>query len=175
MTISWQDSYGDEPVHTKWKCGSCAGADICGLGQHKNAEDAMFAFCSSQLGSPDKGDLLKTVRKKYEKLYSFYTWIAGPEVPKGAKGSSHHCKDWVRYGTEFAEFIEANGLGKVATLGQKLNAKFHPTTTCQVWLWSPDQKACETWWTENYDRLKKAGCKVVDLYGDDDDPNEDDL
>lgn len=121
--------------------GSCAVSAIGNLGDLPNALAAMESFCLEQLGRIDS-----KFSKNYAKLTSYYLFSAGPEVALGEKGSSHHSKDWVKYGTEFAAFITDNELGTVATLGQKLNAKHHPTTTAQVWLWSPDQKAMVAWW-----------------------------
>jgi hypothetical protein len=79
-------------------------------------------------------------------LTCFYAFVAGPEVPATAPGGSHHSKAWVKYGTEFAEFIRENKLGEVVTVGPKPNKKHHPKSTAQAWLWSPDQSAVEAWW-----------------------------
>lgn len=123
-----------------WLGGSCAAIAIGNLGACKGPEDAMKTFCKSQL-------VLDNSRygggTTFNILYTFYTFIAGPEVP-----GSYHSKTWVKYGTEFATFLKREKLGLVVTLPKKLNTKHHPDTTCQVWLWSPDQKAVEKWWKE---------------------------
>ncbi len=129
---------------------SCAVSAISELGDLKNAKEAMKIFCRHELGSKDDFGSV------YSKLACFYVFSAGPEVPAGQPGSSHHSKAWVRYGTEFAEFIEENELGEIATTGQKKNLKHHPSTTAQVWIWSPDQKALEKWWTAAQDKEKKG-------------------
>lgn len=121
--------------------GSCAVSAIKNLGTHKNAVDAMTNFCRIELGNPDGH-----FQKAYSKLAAFYVFSAGPEVPKEHPNGSHHSKDWTRYGTEFAQFIADNKFGEIVTVGPKFNAKHHPTTTAQVWLWNPDQAAVQEWW-----------------------------
>lgn len=128
-------------------CGSCAGSSIHSLGSHTGPGEAMSQFCKLELGEYDKFAGVQAWRL----LAPFYVFIAGPEVKAGQPGSSHHSKAWVKYGTEFAAFILENGLGQVATLAPKLNAKHHATTTCQIWIWSPDQEAMGRWW----ERMKK--------------------
>lgn len=121
-----------------WLGGSCAAIAIGNLGNCKGPEDAMKVFCKAQL-------ILDNSRYgggvSFNTLYTFYTFIAGPE-----KEGHYHSKTWVKYGTEFAAFLKKEKLGHVVTLPKKLNAKHHPDTTCQVWLWGPDQKAVEKWW-----------------------------
>ena len=119
---------------------SCAVASISNLGKHKNAKEAMIAFCSQELPMSSYGI------GKFPKLTANYVFCAGPEVPLGEKGGSHHSKPWVRYGSEFAEFLLENGLGKIATPGPILNFKHHSDSTCQVWVYQPDQEAVEKWW-----------------------------
>lgn len=119
-------------------CGSCAGAGISDLGSHTDALDAMLNFCNQELGL---GKCL---------LAPFYVFIAGPE-----KSGSGHSKRWVKYGTEFAAYIAENNLGVVVSPGAKLNLKYHADTTCQTWVWSPDQKAMEAWYQEH--KVKKDG------------------
>lgn len=128
--------------------GSCAVSAIKNLGIHSNAEDAMKAFCSTELGVIDE----YFGRNVYGTLACFYVFSAGPEVPKNHPNGSHHSKDWTRYGTEFAQFITDNKLGEIVTVGPKFNAKHHKTTTAQVWLFNPDQKAMEAWWSAYIER-----------------------
>jgi hypothetical protein len=115
--------------------GACSTNAIMNLGRHENAKDALLRVC--QL------DLLG-FKGAIQLLPPFYIFSAGPEIPGQA-----HSKPWVKYGTEFAAYLVENGLGEVATCGQKLNKKYHPTTTCQVWIWSPNQEAVVKWWEAN--------------------------
>ena len=131
---------------TTYVAGSCAGSFIQGLGSNANALAAMQRFCSLELTS---GESAFGRPAKYQPLAAFYIFIAGPEVAAGQPGSSHHSKAWVRYGTEFAEFIKTHDLGEVVTLGPKLNLKHHASTTCQIWMWNPIQEVLAKWWTEN--------------------------
>ena len=124
---------------TAYFISSCAVSSISNLGNHKNAKEAMISFCSQELP-------MSSYSRVFPKLTSNYVFCAGPEVAVGKKGSSHHSKEWVRYGSEFAEFIVENDLGKIATPGPILNFKHHRETTCQVWVWQPDQEAMEKWW-----------------------------
>jgi len=128
-------------------CGSCAGQSISNLGSHKDPVDAMVAFCKNQLLIGGSGYTPFGTQSKnpgFTLLCPHFVWIAGPEVP--GKGHSSPSK-WYAYGTEFAAYIEKYGLGKVATTGPIINYKYHPDTTCQIWIWTPDQKAMEAWYT----------------------------
>lgn len=123
-----------------YTCSSCAISSITDLGTQPNALEAMKTFCSRELGAASK------FSTSFLKLTPYYIYCAGPEVPASDPHGSHHSKAWVKYGTEFTEFILANKLGTIATLGQKYNLKHHPNTTAQLWMWSPDQEAMEAWW-----------------------------
>lgn len=133
---------------TNYMCGSCAVSSISNVGGCKNPVDVLEKFCKTELGEID------SYRKVYSKLVCYYVWCAGPEVKSTEPGGSHHSKDhWPRYGTELAQYIVDHKLGDVVTLGPKHNIKHHPSTTAQVWAWSPDQKAMEDWWTKRQKRL----------------------
>ena len=119
--------------------GACTTAGIASLGSCKDSLHAMLTFCRKEL-IPDSRYHRKS-DPAYIKLAPFYVFTCGPEE----KGHGHS-KEWVKYGTEFAAYIKDNDLGEIVTCGPKLNAKYHPRTTCQTWLWSPDQKAVEAWW-----------------------------
>src|SRR4051812_10762437 len=82
---------------------SCAASGITNLGQHRDAVHAMRNFCSSELGVIDNAYV-----RKYSKLAAFYIFVAGPEVPFDHPNGSHHSKPWVRYGSDFAEYILSN-------------------------------------------------------------------
>lgn len=126
-----------------WVCGSCAVVSISYVGFCKNPVDVISQFCEHELGKRT------AFRDTYPKLTCFYIFCAGPEVPSTAPNGSHHSKDhWPRYGTELAEYIVKHKLGEIGTVSPKLNAKHHPTTTAQVWIWSPDQEAVEAWWNK---------------------------
>ena len=90
---------------TSYFVGSCAVSTIAGLGECKNAKEAMIAFCSQELPK-------SPYSSKFPLLTANYVFCAGPEIARGKPDSSHHSKSWVKYGTEFAEFIVENGLGK---------------------------------------------------------------
>lgn len=126
-------------------CGSCAIGSIQNIGEHKDAVELFAAICKNQLGLPDR----YSANKAYGKMICFYIFCAGPEVVSTEKGGNHHSKDhWPQYGTEFARFLIDNNLGMVGTLGQRENVKHHPGFTAQLWMWAPNQEACEQWWTE---------------------------
>lgn len=123
--------------------GSCAATCIHSLGTHSNPQEAMIAFCQMQLGTSSYDQM----------LYPNYIFIAGPEDP----GFGHSSRSWGRYGTEFAEFIVANGLGGIGTGGQVENKKFHAGCKCQAWVWTPDQDAVKAWWKKNQPPVVKKG------------------
>lgn len=121
--------------------GSCALGSIERFGDLKGIGEVLKQFCKETLGEKC------SYAPNYSKLQCFYVFTAGPEVPSTAPGGSHHSKNhWPKYGTELAAYIVDNKLGEIATLGPKKNEKFHSTSTAQVWIWSPDQKAMESWW-----------------------------
>lgn len=125
--------------------GSCASSAISGLSHCKDAEDAIRQFCIAQLVVAKTG--FNKTATTFKKIYSHYIFLAGPEI--AGKGWSSP-SGWYKYGTEFADYIVKNGLGKVATLPPVVNEMFHPDTTCQVWLWQPDAEALKKWWTKRY-------------------------
>lgn len=130
-------------------CGSCAVTSISSLGSCKNPIDALQQFCKVELGVPN------CYTPSYGKLTCYYIFCAGPEVKSTEVGGTHHSKDhWPKYGTEFAQFLIDNKLGEVVTLGPKKNLRHHPTSTAQVWAWSPDQTALEEWWNKHQKELK---------------------
>jgi len=127
-------------------CDSCAGQSITNLSYHKGPEEALLAFCQSQLVFRNGYEWGKTSESpRFTLLVPYYSWMAGPEV--SGKGHSSSV-GWWAYGTEFAAYIRKHRLGRVSTLGPKINKKYHPDTTCQVWIWSPDQAAVEKWYTK---------------------------
>lgn len=130
-------------------CGACTTASISNLGLERNAERAMLTFCMKVMGK--RGGRFGT--GGFGPLESFYVYTAGPEE------SGHgHSKKWVKYGTEFADLIRKEKLGRIVTCGAKLNKKYHPDTTCQTWLWSPIQERLEKWYV---DHLPKKGEKIT--------------
>ena len=128
--------------------GACTTCGIQELGMSLNAFDAMVTFCKQELLGASKfgkdGPL-------YQKLTAFYVFTAGPEEP-----GHGHSKRWVKYGTEFAAYIQEHNLGMIVTCPPKLNDKYHPDTTCQTWLWSPDQEALQGWWETVGSTYKKS-------------------
>lgn len=130
-------------------CGSCAVSSMSNVGSYTGPVEVLKAFCKNELG------VLNEFRNSYALLVNFYVFCAGPEVKSTEKGGSHHSKDhWPKYGTELAEYIKTHKLGEIVTLGPKKNAKHHPTTTAQLWAWSPKQKAVEEWWTKQQGKVK---------------------
>jgi hypothetical protein len=124
-------------------CGSCAVASLNNIGSQKDSKEVLAIFCRSELGKTDNP--FQKPGKRH--LTNFYIFCAGPEVKSDEKGGTGHSKNhWPKYGTEFAAYLKRNKLGKVVTVGPKLNLKHHPTSTAQLWAWSPNQKAVEAWW-----------------------------
>lgn len=122
-------------------CGSCAGGEIISLSTHSNATDAMIHFCKTVLGLPGgvrTGFYKSKTSPSYNCTSAHYVFIAGPEEGTG--------RGWPKYGTEFAQFITDHKFGLVATLPPIKNRKYHPDTSCQIWIWQPDQAALEAWW-----------------------------
>jgi hypothetical protein len=121
---------------------SCALSVIDRLGSHENATDAMLAFCVSELSKiPNRWESSAKKKRDFRLLTNFYVFSAGPEEDR--------LPGWERYGSSFAMFIIQNDLGNLATTGPKINEKYHPKTTAQSWIWSPDQKRMEHWYTVN--------------------------
>jgi hypothetical protein len=128
-------------------CGSCAVASIANVGEHHNPKEVLKIFCGQTLG------VKSSFKPSYSKLQCFYIFCAGPEVKSSEPGGSHHSKNhWPRYGTEFAQYLIEHKLGEIVTVGPKVNLRHHPSTTAQLWAWSPDQKALETWWEAEQDQ-----------------------
>ena len=129
---------------------SCAFANIEGIGSYSNPVQALLTFCKSQLFISTNASpfLTKKTELHFLEPTCFYSFSAGPEVPRGTPGSSGHSKKWVRYGTELAAYIQENKLGEIATIGPRENKRYHPGCNCQVWLWHPDKDALFHWFTQ---------------------------
>lgn len=116
--------------------GSCACSVINGIGYaSKGAKVTLLDFFKTVFGTavPKFGAKLNT-------LSAHYVFTAGPG----------------NYGRDFAALIENEKLGKVATLDVRQNPLYGRNHPCQVWIWQPDQKACEAWWLEkNKDIMAK--------------------
>jgi hypothetical protein len=126
--------------------GSCAGGEIISLSTQKDAKDAMRCFCRAVLGArggPTTGLYRSSSQPKYNCTASHYVFIAGAE--KDSDGGKTQ-KAWPNYGSDFAQYILDEKLGLIATLPKTRNRKYHPETTCQIWIWQPDQLALEKWW-----------------------------
>lgn len=136
-------------ITTYQPCYSCAISGIDYLGSCADAVDAMRQFCKTELGAGFHRYDTKSDVKTYNTLMSWYVFVAGPE-----EAGHGHSKNWVKYGTEFAAYIKKHRLGKVATCPPVLNKKFHANTTCQTWVWCPNQKHLETWWTQQQEQDK---------------------
>lgn len=128
-------------------CSACTTASIASLGFEKDAKSAMKTFCTKVL-MPAPNRYASGSEKKwgYSQIEAFYIYTAGPEE------SGHgHSKVWVKYGTEFTQYIIDNELGPVMSPGPIINYKYHSDTTCQTWLWRPDRDALIKWWEKNMD------------------------
>lgn len=128
----------------------CASSGIYALGECKDAKSAFTEFCKQVFRTYDGTIDTKT------HLTNFYVYLAGPEVPQYTPGGSHHSKKWVRYGTNFTDFLRRNKLGKVVSPGAKLNLKHHRESTAQIWVWSPNEKAVKAWYKKNVTDVKIA-------------------
>ncbi len=73
------------------------------------------------------------------------------------KGCDYHNKDTVycfylftqgagNYSGKFADYIEANGLGKVVRTARVKNDAFHPEHSNQAFLWSPSVPNLQKWY-----------------------------
>ena len=151
------DACNDEENHEEdegymntsgWACNSCACYEIDGLSNHRSGEDAILAFCKQQLGTPTiTASKFKSQLKFTNVVPAHYVFTAGPETSN-------------KYGSNLAKYIEEHALGAVVTLPPRLNLKHHPATTCQVWLWAPDQKALEAWYAPHLDAQIKAAAEA---------------
>lgn len=80
-----------------------------------------------------------------ETLSSFYLFTAA--VHSATRGSN--------YGTAFADFIKAEGLGEVWESPIVKNEAFHTDRWNQIWVWRPDVKAVRAWW-DKHNEVKKG-------------------
>lgn len=140
---------------TYWVCGSCACGCIAQLSSEKNAESAMMSFVRSAIHATRTK--FKRSAGNYTNPYAHYVFVAGPERPNtGDRGY------WSDYGTSFAAYIQEHKLGNVVTLPPVRNAKWHPGTTCQVWLWQPDKEALVKW----FEAKMAAGVEIPKMRPD---------
>lgn len=132
-----------------WVGNSCSTGPIAGLGTMPDAYHAMLKFCCIELARRNYYEGYD--QTNFRPTHTFYTFSAGPEEP--GHGES---KTWVKYGTEFAQFILDNKLGDVATLGPHKNVRYHPNTTCQLWIWRPDRAALIEWFKPLISKIPKT-------------------
>jgi hypothetical protein len=135
---------------------SCAVQEISKLRLHKTPEDAMEAFCKSELQRPST---FKGFPLAARSMYSFYIFTAGVEIP-GVRG-----QEWVAemgfvplggYGPAFARFIVDNELGTVVESPVIVNKAFHKDHANQVWIWAPDRAKLEIWWADRQNKKEKV-------------------
>lgn len=113
--------------------------------------NAMVDFC--------KENVLKRVRYRLANgnqgtIYSYYLFTARVDDPKTPT-----------YGTQFAQFIEENDLGKVWASPILKNTAFHEGNWNQVWIWTPNHKNILKWWSEQEESkpvkvVAKSGVKA---------------
>ena len=129
---------------------TCAIQEIYDLRYHKTPEEAMEAFCKSELNEPET---FVGWRLQPKTLYSFYMFSSGVPKPDGtSKDAKEYCengggfKPLGNYGTDFANFIVKNDLGVVTASNVVVNKAFHKDHANQVWLWSPDRETLMKWY-----------------------------
>lgn len=152
--------------------GSCAVQGITGLSSYRdNPFGAMKDFCERVIVPAKPSGAFATKAqtsgpRQYMKAYAHYIFCSGPEgfqeeQAKRWPSRSEAENTYSYYAIPFAAYIKKYRLGHVATVPRCLNTKFHPTTTCQVWVWQPNQKNLERWYERHvekipYTRKKKA-------------------
>jgi hypothetical protein len=113
----------------------CAIQEIGSLCGYKgNPRLAMVDFC--------RESILRQVKYRgstgsQDTIYSYYLFSARVDSPNVAT-----------YGTQFAKFIEENGLGEVWGSSIRKNEAFHASHWNQVWIWTPDRAKILTWWSK---------------------------
>lgn len=116
---------------TDWIGGACNGHLITGLSDGASAKAKMETWF--------KQEMMQSKSVFGSKSAGFFTPAAHYVFSQGG----------ATYGTKFADYIEENKLGTLATCGSIENVKYHPGRKCQVWIWVPDMKALAKWWKEN--------------------------
>lgn len=113
----------------------CAIQELCGLGGHVSAKEAMISFCENTV---EKGSARYHANGSYKgtKLYSYYFFTAGLSR-----------EDQKNYGAQFAAYIEKQRLGEVIAAPVRGDNAFHEAEHWnQVWIWMPDKQRVEEWW-----------------------------
>ena len=118
---------------------ACNFTVIDGLNECASAEEMITGVFKEHLSGFSE--------RYHQKLYSHYVF-AGPTRTMGNKAKlKGYCK-------VLANFIKANGLGTVIESEENDNPRWHKGRHCSVFVWTPDQKACEAWWTANKDKMR---------------------
>lgn len=106
--------------------------------------EAMINFCRSNLGRPVVWKIVDPSgndKGRAGALFSFY-FFSGPTNR--------------RYGSQFAEFIKENELGKLIESPALTNHAYHPDHANQIWIWMPDVTALNRWWKANQTKTTKG-------------------
>lgn len=106
--------------------GCCGVQEIAFISHHETTEDAMFAFCSAELG------IRYGMRLPLSGSYIFTGVVASPE-------------ERPQYGQRFEAFIKKHKLGTVTRSHSFTNRRNHPDNTLRVWVWSPNERNLRAW------------------------------
>lgn len=121
------------------KC--CGLNEIDGLNGYNNPEDALIAFCESQMESNNKyNSEVASVKSAICSHYFFTAAVMPSEIKKDGGISVSN------YGIAFARYIQTHDLGTVVATPCVINEAWHPDHSVMAWLWTPDYLKLRSWY-----------------------------
>lgn len=127
----------------------CNVSEISNLGYgEKSGEEILKEVCTSMCGATYnfKWNTPPEERLKKVKLGNVYSIYLFTGVTNRTKDSSY--PGGVFNGVTLSKYLREEGLGGVVETGEVFNESFHPESTVQGFLWTPDIKKLKQWWID---------------------------
>ena len=133
----------------------CNVSEISNLGYgEKSGEEILKQVCQSMCGATynfkwNTPQHEKITKVKLENIYSIYLFTGvtnKEEIP--AYNTPGVIYGGVFNGVVLSKYLREEGLGGVVETGEVFNESFHPESTVQGFLWTPDINKLKKWWID---------------------------
>jgi hypothetical protein len=145
--------------------GCCAIQEICELGDYLDGREAMLEFCRQISGNEyDYNNVDSWGSPKYVSSgkvcpAAFYIFSAVEACDWDDDEDDPPVVQTKWYGRNFAAFIKENKLGTVVRGPRRFNHNYR-THQVRVWIWAPDKKALQAWYSAERENGSKITTKI---------------